>query len=63
MIYKKEKFTLKLDRIIVKDDNGEELEFKIKDSIGIYISEDNQKILSQTNDPALKLDVVKLALK
>ena len=54
---------MKLDRIIVKNDNGEELEFKIKDSVGIFISEDNQKIISQTEDPTLKLDAIKLALK
>jgi hypothetical protein len=52
-----------LDRIIVKNDDGEELEFKIVDGFGVFVTEDSQRIVWPTNDAQLKLDMLKLILQ
>ena len=50
---------MKIEKLIVTNDNGEIIEFNIKDGSGIFITEDNQKLVLPCTNDSLNMEVIR----
>lgn len=54
---------MKIKKIIIEDNDGNELEFDINDGCGIFITSNNNNIILPSNNANIKLELIKQILK
>lgn len=50
---------MKIEKIIVSDENGDQVEFNIKDGVGIFITDDDQRLILPTVSEELNMLVLR----
>lgn len=53
---------LKIEKIVVLDDEGNLIEFPIKDGVGIFITEDDKRLVLPSINDSLNMEIVRSAI-
>lgn len=53
---------MKIEKMIISDDEGNQQEFKISDGAGIFITDDGRRLILPSNNDSINLDVIRSVL-
>jgi len=53
---------LKIEKIIVQDDEGNLIEFPVKDGVGIFITEDDKRLILPSTNESLNMEVLRCVI-
>lgn len=54
---------MNIKKIIIEDDNKNEIEFNITDGCGLFVTDDNKTIMLPSNNNNIKYNLIKYLLK